>query len=112
MPKVKIDVDEQPSATGEYRVDTPIRKAIVGWKMILGFKRDDRNWDKLEWGYTAKHVKPLLEVFDGDAKKLVDCMQDIHDTLAKAKPMPLECTIRTITRRAMIWKRDHEESRD
>lgn len=110
--KQNKNIDAAPSGSGStYKVDTPLQKAVVGWKIINGFTKDDRDWDKLNWGRTAHSVKPMLDVFKGDFVTLVDCMQDIYEELKNAKPRPLECTIETVRKRAMDWRRDHDPAK-
>ena len=100
---------EKPPA--DYKVTTPLQKVVAGWKMISGNDKEDRDWDKLNWGRTAKSAKKLLEYFNGDWEITVDCMEGVYEHLTKKQ---LTCTIETICKWASEWrnsngKLDHKD---
>ena len=97
-------LDSIPPAEGDYTAETSLQKAVCGWKIITGQKKDDRSWDKLHWVRVAEKVEALLTYFDGDYKQAVDCMQDIYEELKKKN---LDCTIETILKRSAEWKLEY-----
>ena len=84
-----------------YEISTPIQKVVCGWKVITGYAKDDRAWDKAHWSRTARSAQSLLDFFAGDWKAAVDCCQSIREQMEKNK---LSCTIETILKHAADWK--------
>src|SRR3990167_1342591 len=96
-----------PKGEKEYLIETSLQKAVCGWKVITGNKKDDRSWDRMHWGRTARSAATLLEYFNGDWKQAVNCMQDIYEGLKKKD---LDCTIETICKRSAEWKQQNIEN--
>ena len=101
------DSKASPLSNGEYKIETPLQKCVAGWKIITGYKKDDREWDKLNWTRTAKTAKKLLDfISPGDHHLVVDCMQDIYEDLTKKG---LSVTIETVAKHAAEWKVKREQ---
>lgn len=90
-----------PPKDGPYKTDTPLQKAVAGWKVITGYPKDDRAWDKAHWPRNAASAKKLLEFLGGDPVVAVDCMQDVYEELKKSN---LDCTLETVVKRSAEWK--------
>jgi hypothetical protein len=89
--------------SGEYKLKSdPLAKVIYGFKLAMGIDIQDRNWDKTEWGRTAKAAKELLEFFNGDPEICLNCIEDIVKKLNDKK---LSWTPQTICKWKVDWKR-------
>ena len=86
----------------------PLSLVVMGWKLIGGWKKDDRAWDKTQWARTSKPAMRLLEKFRGDWGAAVDYM----DLFAAAyKEKRLSFTIETMDAKFDEWRRDHGDPR-
>lgn len=84
-----------------YRCETPLEKTVCGWKIITGYEKEDRSWDKAHWPRVAKTAKRLLEFLGGDYVRAVDCAQDIFEDMQKKG---LNCTIETVLKHSADWR--------
>ena len=77
----------------------------MAFKMLQGYPKDDKAWDKLNFSRFASSAKRLLE-FMGNWQDAVDCEQEIYERLT-AKGLTV--TLETITKHAADWKKDKQE---
>lgn len=84
---------------------TDIQKIVIGFKMIQGYPKDDKAWDKLNFSRCSRSAKALLD-FLGGWKLAVDCSQDIYERLTGKG---LTVTLETIIKHAAEWKKDQME---
>ena len=83
-----------------YVLKDDLARVVVGWKMVTGYKKEDREWDKAHWGRTAKTARKLLD-FIGNWRDAVDCIEDIRADMTKKN---LSCTIETVLNHSADWK--------
>lgn len=113
IPKRTTDTDAAKAAspghqeTGkeekQYPIDTPLRRVVCGWKVVTGYAKDDRVWDKAHWPRVSKSAKVLLD-FIGDPGDTIDCMEQIYGEMTKRG---LSCTIETIVKHSAEWRTKH-----
>jgi len=102
QPVNPIKPEPEPKA---YVLDTPLQKVVCGYKMIQGFAKEDKIWDKAHYARCVKPAKILLEFFEGDYIKAVDCIEDLSNEL-KAKG--LSWTLETIVKHSANYKLQKE----
>lgn len=93
----KVEIPKEPEP---YKAETSLQKCICAWKEILGFEFDDRGWDSLNFKRTAKSVSKLLEFFNDDRGRVIDCMNAVSKMLQKKN---LDYTIETVVKYAAEW---------
>ena len=98
QPDNPIKPDQEPKA---YLIDTPLKKVVCGFKIVSGFAKDDRAWDKAHFRRASKSAKELLDFFDGDPIKAVDCIEDLANEL---KGKGLSWTLETIVKHSANYK--------
>lgn len=80
-------------------------KVIMGFKMVQGFRKDDKAWDKMYFRRFSRSAKELLEFF-GNWKDAIDCIQDTYE---KFKEVGLTVTLETVCKHAGEYKKDMQE---
>mgnify|MGYP001581355564 FL=1 len=93
--------DSMPSKEQEYKAVSPLQKCMVGWKLVIGVPKHDREWDDLNWDRTKEPIRDLISFFRGDLKQTIDCMQDVVEYL---KSKGLSYSITTIKKFAYQWR--------
>lgn len=94
---------EEPTATPKPLTD--VQKVVVAFKMLQGFEKDDKAWDRLYFPRFSKSAAALL-AFVGNWKDAVDCCQDIYEKLSSKG---FTVTLETITKHAGDWLKDKRE---
>jgi len=84
-----------------YAVEMPIQKIICAYKLMKGFKRDDRAWDKIHFPRATKSAKALLETL-GTWEEVAECIEDLGN---KFTAKNLDWTLETIVKHCMDWMR-------
>ncbi len=102
IPEISTNSEQEPKA---YVIDTPLKKVVCGFKIVSGFAKDDRSWDKAHFARASKSAKILLDFFGGDYVKAVDCIEDLANEL-KAKG--LSWTLETIVKHCANYKLQKE----
>lgn len=90
-----------PDISKPYLIDTTLKKVVCGWKVVTGYEKDDRVWDRANWARTAKSAKVILDFFADDWKSAVNCCEEIRQEMTKNK---LTCTIETVVKHMADWK--------
>ena len=94
-------VQKKPIQKKEYAIETPIQKIICAYKLMKGFKRDDRAWDKIHFPRATKSAKALLETL-GTWEEVAECIEDLGN---KFTAKNLDWTLETIVKHCMDWMR-------
>lgn len=84
---------------------TEVQKVVLVFKMVSGYDKDDKAWDKLNFARCSKTAKNLVDFF-GDWKRAADCVQDVYE---KLNAKGLTVTIETIQKHAADWNKDKAE---
>jgi len=89
---------------------TDIQKIVRVFKIVSGYDKDDKGWDKLNFARCARSAK-LLRDFLGDWKRAGDCVQDVYEKLSSKG---LTVTLETVVKHAADWNKDklEKESRN
>lgn len=87
--------------TDKYELKTDLQKVVCAYKMLKGFKKDDRDWDKLNYKRCSKSAKQLLEYFKQDGRRTINCMEDISNELVSKG---LDWSFETLVKRSADWK--------
>lgn len=82
-----------------------IRKVVTVFKMVSGFEKDDKAWDRMYFSRYTRSAKDLID-FMGNWEWAADCVQDIYENLSG---MDLTVTFETILKHAAKWKKDKQE---
>jgi len=85
----------------EYIIKDDIGRVICAYKMLKGFKKQDREWDKLNYRRASRSAKQLLKAFKNNWEETVDYM------IAEKKILEergLEYTIETFVKRVSDYK--------
>lgn len=71
---------ETAAATAPYEVPLPetdpIGTLIVAYKVLKGFKFDDRRWDRHLWNSAGVAAKAILDLFSGDFKMALRFLEE------------------------------------
>ncbi len=70
---------ETPGAPTPKKPLTPLQIIVAGFKMRMNVPEDDKTWDKANYGFYAKHAKAMLDQFEGDLAKTLDCIDALAD---------------------------------
>lgn len=84
---------------------TDTQKIVTAFKMLQGFDKDDKAWDKMYFARFSKSASALLE-FIGNWKDAIDCCQDVYEKLSSKG---LTVTLETISKHAGEWLKDKRE---
>lgn len=84
---------------------TEIRRIVSVYKMVSGYDKDDKLWDRLNYSRCSKMARNLLNFF-GNWENAADCVQEIYE---KFTSDGLTVTMETIQKHAADWKRDYCE---
>lgn len=84
---------------------TDIQKIVLTFKIVSGYAKDDKSWDKLNFARFSKSAKGLLDFF-GNWKDAADCVQETYEKLTSKG---LTVTLETISKHAADWKKDKQE---
>lgn len=84
---------------------TDIQKIVLCYKMVAGYPKEDKAWDKLNFARCTKSAKQLLE-FMGNWKDAADCIEDVYE---KFTAKGLTVTIETAVKHASEWKMNRSE---
>lgn len=84
---------------------TDIQKVITVFKMVSGFPKEDKEWDKMYFSRYSKSAKSLIE-FLGSWKQAGYCVEEIYEKLT-AKGLTV--TMETICKHSGDWKKDYLE---
>lgn len=88
--------------SGNYeRPKDPIGQLVMAYKLVKGFREDDRAWDKRHWARFSPSAKKLLEVFEGDIEKAATCLKSIAERFNNDG---LTWVLDTVVRHADEWK--------
>jgi len=82
-------------------VAEPVRKILLCFKVMQGFKIDDAQWDKVYFKRLVDNADDLLDVFSGDYKMAVQCMAELAGTFSDKG---LTWTLNTIVNHAAEWR--------
>lgn len=82
-----------------------IRKVVTVFKMVTGYDKDDKDWDKLFYPRYVKPAKQLIQ-FLGSWEWSADCIQDIYE---KFSDQGFMVTMETIIKHSADWKKDKLE---
>jgi len=82
-----------------------IRKVVMVFKIVSGFKKEDKAWDKMFFGRYTKPAKELI-AFLGNWKDAGDCVQDIYERM---KEIGRDVTFETIIKHCAEWKKNKQE---
>lgn len=82
-----------------------LRKVVTVFKMVTGYDKEDKAWDRLYFSRYMKPAKQLLE-FMGNWRDAGDCIQDIYERFTAEG---LTVTLETIIKHAAEWKKDKQE---
>ncbi len=102
------DKEKEEGGVGEETKPLPltdIQKIVTCYKMVSGYPKDDKAWDKLNFARCSKSAKQLLE-FMGNWKDAADCIEDVYE---KFTAKGLTVTIETAVKHASEWKMDKSE---
>ncbi len=89
-----------------YIADTPLKKIIVVYKQVKGFKPDDCKWDKLNFARYIKSAKKLMDYL-GDLQTAAECIVETGEMLDNKG---LSWTLETIVKHVSDWKLKRERS--
>lgn len=53
----------------------PLGALVLAYKVLKGFKHDDRQWDRDNWGRTVKTMKTIFDTFGGNFKTILRFME-------------------------------------
>lgn len=95
---------KQVNQTSETKERTDLQKGVLAFKLIMGVPEDDKNWDKIHYGRTAKSVKDLLAM-TGTIENLVKYM---HDFSQEYRKKGLSFTIETMARNYHTWMQEKQ----
>jgi DNA-binding transcriptional ArsR family regulator len=79
----------------------PIQTVVLAYKHARGFPPEDIKWDKEEFPRCARTAKKLLDFFDGDLGKVLDCIEGVSK---ECKTRNLPWKLETIAKNAGDWK--------
>ncbi len=79
---------------------TDIQKVVSAWKMLTGYKMDDKAWDKAHFSRHVRSAKKLIE-FLGGWRPAIRCMEDVYEKLTSKG---LSVQIETILKHSSEWK--------
>ena len=102
QPKPVFNENQEPKA---YVMNTPLQKVVCGFKIVSGYDKEDRAWDKAHFKRASKSAKILLDFFGGDYVKAVDCIEDLANELKKKD---LSWTLETIVKHCANYKLQKE----
>lgn len=95
------DKSGSEQTNGHYNPKTPLQEVVLGFKLQMGVKKEDREWDKVYFPRFSKPAKGLLTLFSGDVDKCLDCIEGIA-TVADRKR--LSWTPETVVKHASDWR--------
>lgn len=102
------DKDNKSLATELPKIDKPlsdVQKVVTVFKLVSGYPKEDKSWDKMHFARYSKSAKSLIE-FLGDWKSAGNCVQDIYEQLS-AKGLTV--TLETICKHSADWKKNKQE---
>lgn len=105
LPNLTKDSIVKPEASQADKPLTEIQKIVTAFKMLQGFDKNDKSWDKLNFARCSRSAKALQE-FLGSWGAAVDCLEDVYTRLTKKG---LTVTFETVLKHAADWKRDQNE---
>lgn len=82
-----------------------LRRVVIGFKLLQGYAKDDKAWDRAFFARFSRPAKELL-AFLGNWKDAVDCMQDVYEKLTGAG---MTVTLETVIKHSAEWKKDKLE---
>ena len=107
--KINLEgLDKCPTCSQKIEKRQPlneIRRVVTVFKMVSGFDKDDKGWDKLYFGRFMRPAKELIG-FLGSWEKAADAVQDIYEQFSS---IGMTVTMETIVKHAGKWKLDHLE---
>lgn len=85
-----------------YLIETPLKKVVCGYKILQGFAKDDRIWDRENRNFARAmaSAKLLLESF-GSWEAVIDCIEDLK---REFQAKQLSWTLETIVKHASKYK--------
>lgn len=85
---------------------TDIQKVVLTYKIVSGYDKEDKLWDKINFARCTKTAKSLIEFVGGDWHMAADCIQDIYE---KLNSKGFTVTIETVLKHAAEWKKNRQE---
>lgn len=95
----------ETGATDNPKELTPVQKVVTAWKMVTGYGKDDKSWDKAHFARCSRSAKTLID-FLGSWESAVQCVDDIYQ---KYSAKGLTMTLETIVKASAEWKKDQCE---
>lgn len=87
---------------------TDLQKVMSVYKLVCGFTKDDKTWDKTFFPRYAKSAGALLE-FMGSWKDAADCIEDTYKKIKAWNPEASISIDTVLTKHAAEWKKDKSE---
>lgn len=81
-------------------------KVILIYKIMKGFKKEDRDWDDANFGRFCRPAKRLVKYLNKDLARIKQCMKDRKAHYTKQN---ISWTLDTIARDSLEWKKQQEE---
>lgn len=91
---------------GGYTIRSDKQRIVVAYKLLKGFKFDDRQWDKIHFARCMKSVNKIVEIFDNNWEKIRACLKELSAEFEKAG---LNWTLETIVNHSLEWKMKQEK---
>jgi len=95
------DGSSTPKSTEYPTPKTDVQKVVLAFKISMGVKKDDREWDRVYFRRFSGAAGDLLALFQRDVGRAADCIEAVSGSL-KAKG--LSWTPETIVKHASDWK--------
>ena len=100
-----IQVSKDNDKNKAVKETTPLQKVVLVYKIVSGFEKDDKSWDKMYFARCSKSAKQLLD-FIGNWKDAGNCIQEVYEKLSGKG---LTVTLETVCKHAGDWIKDRRE---
>lgn len=104
-PQTTLPMDNSVDNFKEPKPLTDLQRVVTVYKLVSGYPKEDKAWDKLNFARCSKSAKALLE-FLGNWKDAGDCIQDVYEKLTSKG---LTVTLETVIKHASQWRLENAE---
>lgn len=84
---------------------TDLQKVMTVYKIVCGYEKEDKTWDRTFFPRYARAASALLE-FMGNWKDAADCIQDTFEKIKKWNPEANISIDTILNKHAAEWKKD------
>lgn len=85
-----------------------LRKVVMAYKLMSGFKKDDKSWDRVYFKIYIPIAKKLIE-FLGSWQWAADCIQDTMEAIKDWNPEANITLQKILINHAANWKKSRQE---